>query len=387
LAAFGYSRDGKRNKAQIEYGLLTARDGTPVAISVFPGNTADPAAFKDIVEVVRDRFGLTHLVMVGDRGMITSARIEALKEVGGLGWLTALRAPQIKALAQDDGPLQLSLFDEVNFCELSHPDYPGERLVAARNPLLAAERARKRQDLLAATEAALGAIVEACRRERRPLRGTEQIALRVGKVLNKFKMQKHFVIEVTDDSFCFSPNEASIHEEAALDGIYVLRTTITQDELDPAGVISAYKELKGVEWDFRSMKAIDVDLRPVHHRLEDRVKAHALVCFLATYVTFHLRRTLAPLTFTDTAPPTPTDPVVPAARSSSAKKKDTKKKNAAGEPVRAFRELLEHLGTLTRDTLRVVGVGGVTFDLVATPTPTQRRVFELLAASVPRTLV
>ena len=387
LAAFGYSRDGKRNKAQIEYGLLAARDGTPVAIRVFPGNTADPAAFKDIVEVVRDRFGLTHLVMVGDRGMITSARIEALKEVGGLGWLTALRAPQIKALAQDDGPLQLSLFDEVNFCELSHPDYPGERLVAARNPLLAAERARKRQDLLAATEAALGAIVEACRRERRPLRGTEQIALRVGKVLNKFKMQKHFVIEVTDDSFCFSPNEASIHEEAALDGIYVLRTTITQDELDPAGVISAYKELKGVEWDFRSMKAIDVDLRPVHHRLEDRVKAHALVCFLATYVTFHLRRTLAPLTFTDTAPPTPTDPVVPAVRSSSAKKKDAKKKNAAGEPVRAFRELLEHLGTLTRDTLRVVGVGGVTFDLVATPTPTQRRVFELLAASVPRTLV
>ncbi len=387
LAAFGYSRDGKRNKAQIEYGLLTARDGTPVAISVFPGNTADPAAFKDIIEVVRHRFGLTHLVMVGDRGMIASARIEALKEVGGLGWLTALRAPQIKALAQDDGPLQLSLFDEVNFCELSHPDYPGERLVAARNPLLAAERARKRQDLLAATEAALGAIVEACRRERRPLRGTEQIALRVGKVLNKFKMQKHFVIEVTDDSFCFSPNEASIHEEAALDGIYVLRTTITQDELDPAGVISAYKELKGVEWDFRSMKAIDVDLRPVHHRLEDRVKAHALVCFLATYITFHLRRTLAPLTFTDTAPPTPTDPVVPAARSSSAKKKDTKKKNAAGEPVRAFRELLEHLGTLTRDTLRVVGVGGVTLDLVATPTPTQRQVFELLGASVPRTLM
>ena len=387
LAAFGYSRDAKRNKAQIGYGLLTARDGTPVAIRVFPGNTADPAAFKDIAEVVRHRFGLTHLVMVGDRGMIASARIEALKEVGGLGWLTALRAPQIKALAQDDGPLQLSLFDEVSFCELSHPDYPGERLVVARNPLLAAERARKRQDLLAAAEAALGAIAEACRRERRPLRGTEQIALRVGKVLNKFKMRKHFMIEVGDDSLRFSPNEASIQAEAALDGVYVLRTTIRRDELDPAGVISAYKELKGVEWDFRSMKAIDVDLRPVHHRLEDRAKAHALVCFLATYVTFHLRRTLGPLTFTDTAPPTPTDPVVPAARSSSAKKKDAKKKNAAGEPVRAFRELLEHLGTLTRDTLRVVGVGGVTFDLVATPTPTQRQVFELLGASVPRTLM
>jgi hypothetical protein len=209
----------------------------------------------------------------------------------------------------------------------------------------------------------------------------------VGKVLNKFKMQKHFVIEVSDDSFGFSRNEASIQEEAALDGIYVLRTTITADELDLAGVISAYKELKGLEWDFRSMKAIDVDLRPIHHRLEDRVKAHALVCFLATYVTFHLRRTLAPLTFTDTAPPVTTDPVVPAARSSSAKKKDAKKKNAVGEPVRAFRELLEHLGTLTRDTLRVAGTGGVTFDLVATPTPIQRRVFELLGASVPRTLV
>lgn len=387
LAAFGYSRDAKRNKAQIEYGLLSAKDGTPVAIRVFPGNTADPAAFKDIVEVVRQRFGLTHLVMVGDRGMITSARIEALKEAGGLGWLTALRAPQIKALAQDDGPLQLSLFDEMNFCEFSHPDYPGERLVAARNPLLAAERARKRQDLLAATEAALGAIAEACARRRRPLHSSEQIALRVGKVLNKFKMQKHFTIEVGDHSLRFFRNEASIEQEAALDGIYVLRTTIAQDELDPAGVISAYKDLKGVEWDFRSMKAIDVDLRPIHHRLEDRVKAHAFLCFLATYVTFHLRRTLGPLTFTDTDPPTPTDPVVPAVRSSTAKKKDAKKKNDAGEPVRAFRELLELLGTLTRDTLRVAGADGVTFDLVATPTQTQRRVFELLGASVPRTLM
>lgn len=387
LAAFGYSRDGKRNKAQIEYGLLTAPDGTPVAIRVFPGNTADPVAFKDIVEVVRDRFGLTHLVMVGDRGMITSARIEALKEVGGLGWLTALRAPQIKALAEDDGPLQPSLFDEVHFCEFSHPDYPTERLVAARNPLLAAERARKREDLLTSTEAALEVIAQACRRERRPLHGTEQIALRVGKVLNKFKMQKHLVIEVNDDSLRFSRNEASIEEEAALDGIYVLRTTISPDELDPAGVICAYKDLKEVEWDFRSMKTIDIDLRPIHHRLEDRVKAHALVCFLATYVTFHLRRTLAPLTFKDTAPSVRTDPVVPAERSASAKHKDARKKNAAGEPVRAFRELLDHLGTLTRDTLRMAGAGGVTFDLVATPTPTQRRVFELLGSTVPRTLV
>lgn len=239
---------------------------------------------------------------------------------------------------------------------------------------------------LVATETGLCAIAQACSRERRRLKGTEQIALRVGKVLNKFKMQKHFVIEITDDSFHFYRNEASIQEEAALDGIYILRTTIAQDELDPAGVISAYKELKGVEWDFRSMKAIDIDLRPIHHRLEDRVKAHALICFLATYITFYLRKALAPLTFTDTDPTIPSDPVVPATRSLSARKKDARKKNSQGEPVRSFRELLEHLGTLSRDTLRIAGENGVTFDLVATPTPTQRRVFELLGSSVPRTI-
>jgi hypothetical protein len=386
LAAFGHSRDGKRAKLQIEYGLLTDPSGRPVAIRVFPGNTGDPTAFSEIVEVVRTRFGLTHLVMVGDRGMITSARIEALREQKGMGWLTALRAPSIKKLAEDGGPLQMSLFDEVSFLEITSPDYPGERLVCCKNPLLATERARKREALLSATEADLRAIAETCHRPRRPLRGKDAIALRVGRVLNRHKMAKHFVIEIGADAFSFSRDEASIAEEAALDGVYVLRTTIRADELDTAGVISAYKDLAGVERDFRSMKAIDVDIRPIHHRLSDRVRAHAFLCFLATYLTFHLRATLAPLTFTDTEPPERPDPVAPAPRSAAARKKDATTKNAEGGQVRGYRELLAHLGTLTRNTLRVVGGKGATFELLATPTPTQRRVFELLGVAVPKTL-
>ena len=387
LSAFGHSRDGKRGKLQIEYGLLTDQQGCPVAIRVFPGNTSDPTSFVEIVKVVRERFGLKELVMVGDRGMITSARIDQLRELPGMGWLSALRAPSIKKLAEDGGPLQMSLFDEVSFCEITHPDYPGERLVCCRNPLLATERARKREALLSATETELEEVAAACRRERRPLRGKDAIALKVGKVVGRHKMAKHFVLDVAEDSFSFSRNEASIAEEAALDGISVLRTTIREGELDAAGVISAYKDLSGVERDFGSMKAIDVDIRPVHHRLEDRVRAHAFLCFLATYLTFHLRATLAPLTFLDTERPGRSDPVAPAPRSASARQKDATNKNAEDAEVRGFRELLEHLGTLTRNTMRVVGGEGVTFELLATPTPTQRRVFELLGVPVPRTLV
>ncbi len=387
LSAFGHSRDGKRGKLQIEYGLLSDQQGCPVAIRVFPGNTSDPTSFVEIVKVVRERFGLKELVMVGDRGMITSARIDQLRELPGMGWLSALRAPSIKKLAEDGGPLQMSLFDEVSFCEITHPDYPGERLVCCRNPLLATERARKREALLSATETELEEVAAACRRERRPLRGKDAIALKVGKVVGRHKMAKHFVLDVAEDSFSFSRNEASIAEEAALDGISVLRTTIREGELDAAGVISAYKDLSGVERDFRSMKAIDVDIRPVHHRLEDRVRAHAFLCFLATYLTFHLRATLAPLTFLDTERPGRSDPVAPAPRSASARQKDATNKNAEDAEVRGFRELLEHLGTLTRNTMRVVGGEGVTFELLATPTPTQRRVFELLGVPVPRTLV
>ena len=318
--------------------------------------------------------------------MITSARIGAMNEIPGLGWLTALRAPQIRKLAEGDGPLQMSLFDEVNFCEISHPDYPGERLVCCRNPLLATERARTREELLISTEEAVAPILS--RVESEKLIGEHGIALRLGKVLNRFKMQKHFIVAISDSSCSITRDEASIAPEAALDGIYVLRTTIGTDELDAPGVISAYKDLAGVERDFRSMKAIDIDIRPVHHRLSDRVRAHAFLCFLATYVTFHLRATLAPLTFTDTESRVREDPVAPATRSVGARKKAATKTNANGEQVRAYPELLEHLGTLTRNKMRVVATEpGIEFDLLATPTPTQRRVFELLGAPIPKSLL
>jgi hypothetical protein len=316
LAARGYSRDGKRGKLQIEYGLLTDPEGRPVAVRVLPGNTADPAAFVEAVEVVRERFGLGELVMVGDRGMITSARIEALRELGGTGWLTALRAPQIAALATDQGPLQLSLFDQHDLAEISHPDYPGERLIACRNPVLATERARKRAELLAATETALAPILAAVTDGR--LSGADQIGLRVGKVVNRYKMGKHFQIAITDSTLTIARRHAQIEAEAALDGIYVLRTSIGADRLDPPGVVLAYKDLANVERDFRTLKTDDLDLRPIHHRLEDRVRAHVLICMLAAYLIWHLRRAWAELTYTDEHPPTRDNPVTPAARSAHA---------------------------------------------------------------------
>ncbi len=380
LAARGYSRDGKKGLPQIEYGLLTDPAGRPVAVRVFPGNTADPTAFTAIVDVVRNRFGLSELVLVGDRGMITKARIDALRELGGLGWLTALRAPAIAALAADDGPLQLSLFDQADLAEFTHPDYPGERLVAARNPALGAERARKRGELLAATEAALAPILTAVAAGR--LAGADQIGLRVGKVLGKYKMAKHFQVAITDTTLDVSRDEASIAAEAALDGIYVLRTTVPAD-VDAAGVITAYKNLANVERDFRHLKTDDLDLRPIHHHLEDRVRAHVLVCFLAAYLVWHLRRALAPLTFTDDTPPERDDPVGAAERSPAAKAKAARKTDPTGAPVRGFRELLDHLATLTRNRIQVADTE---FDLLATPTDTQRRAFDLLGAPISLTL-
>ncbi len=380
LAARGYSRDGKKGLPQIEYGLLTDPAGRPVAVRVFGGDTADPSAFTAIVDVVRNRFGLSELVLVGDRGMITKARIEALRELGGLGWLTALRAPQIAALAADDGPLQLSLFDQVNLAEFTHPDYPGERLVAARNPALAAERTRKRDELLAATEAALAPILTAVAAGR--LRGADRIGLRVGKVLGRYKMAKHFRLAITDTAFEVHRDTEAIAAEAALDGIYVLRTTVPAD-VDAAGVITAYKNLANVERDFRHLKTDDLDLRPIHHHLADRVRGHVLVCFLAAYLVWHLRRALAPLTFTDESPPARLDPVGPAHRSAAAKAKAARKTDPAGTPVRGFRELLDHLGTLTRNRIQLTDTE---FDLLATPTDTQRRAFELLGAAIPLTL-
>jgi hypothetical protein len=383
LAARGHSRDGKRGKAQIEYGLLTDAVGRPVAIRVFPGNTADPTAFITATHLVTDTFALDKVVMVGDRGMITSARIRTLKDIGGLDWITCLRAPAIAKLAADDGPLQLSLFDTADLAQITHPDYPGERLIACRNPHLAAERARKRADLLAATQTLLDKI--ATQVEQGRLSGADAIGVKLGKQINKYKVGKHFTCHITDTAFTYTREVEKIEAEAALDGIYIVRTSVGADRLDAPGVVSAYKNLAVVERDFRSIKADDVDLRPIHHRLTERVRGHVLICMLAAYLTWHLRRVLAPLTFTDTQPPTRDNPVAPARRSAHAKAKAQSKTDEHGHPLRSFRDLLDHLATLTRNDLRY----GDTLPLVPTladPTPTQRRVFELLKTPIPITL-
>ena len=385
LAARGYSRDGKKGRAQIEYGLLTDPAGRPVAVRVFAGDTADPTAFVEAVDVVRDRFGLTDLVMVGDRGMVTSARIDALRAGGDLGWLTALRAPAIAKLAAADGPLQLSLFDEFDLAEITHPDYPGERLVACRNPALAAERARKRDALLAATETALAPVLAAVAAGR--LAGADRIGLRVGRILNKYRMAKHFDLTITDTALSIARRTEQIAAEAALDGIYVLRTNVSAETLPAPAVVTAYKNLAHVERDFRSIKADDLNLRPIHHRLEDRVRAHVLIAMLAAYLVWHLRRTWAPLTFTDEAPPQRDNPVAPAKRSTAASRKASRRKDDRDQPVRSFPALLEHLGTLTRNDLRYgTGENAPVVPTLALPTPTQRRAFDLLNQPIPLTL-
>ena len=383
IAKRGYSRDGKKNRTQIEYGLLTDPAGRPVAVKVFPGNTADPTAFIEAVTMVRDKFNLDHMVMVGDRGMITSARIGALRAETDLGWVTALRAPAIKQLATADGPLQMSLFDEQGLAEISHPDYPGERLIACRNPFLAAERARKRGELLTATEDILAPVLAAVQAGR--LAGADRIGLRVGPLVNKHKMAKHFEVSITDASLAISRRATQIQAEAALDGIYVIRTTVPDHTLDAAGVVGAYKNLANVERDFRSIKVDDLQLRPIYHRLEDRVRAHLFIAMLAAYLTWHLRATLAPLTFTDQHPPTRTDPVAPAARSAAAARKASRRKDDSDQPVRSFRALLEHLATLTRNDIKY-GTNGPTIPTLAIPTLTQRRAFELLDTVIPLTL-
>jgi len=320
--------------------------------------------------------------MVGDRGMITTARIDALKGLGGMGWLTCLRAPAIAKLAAENGPLQLSLFDQADLAEISHPDYPGERLIACRNPALAAERARKRADLLAATEAALAPTLAAVAAGR--LHGADRIGVKVGKLIDKYKMAKHFTLAITDDSLTLTRNHEQITAEAALDGIYVIRTSVPADQLDPPAVVTAYKNLAHVERDFRSIKTDDLDLRPIHHRLEDRVRAHVLICTLAAYLTWHLRRTWAPLTYTDEHPPQRDNPVAPATRSAAAAGKASRHKDQHDQPLRDFRGLLDHLATLTRNKITIADAGD--FDMLATPTQTQRRAFELLDTPIPTTL-
>ncbi|MDZ7576783.1 MAG: IS1634 family transposase [Candidatus Nanopelagicales bacterium] len=380
LAAHGYSRDGKKGLPQIEYGLLTDPAGRPVAVKVFGGNTADPAAFTAITEHIRGRFNLGELVMVGDRGMITSARIEALRQLGGYGWVTALRAPQIAALAADGGPLQPTLFDQTDLAEITHPDYPGERLVACRNPALADERARKRTELLAATDTDLAKIAAAVAAGR--LRGADKIGIRVGKVIDRRKMAKHYTLEISDDGFSFDRDENSIAAEAALDGIYIIRTTIGESQMGPGQVVATYKNLSRVERDFRSLKTIDLDLRPIHHRTETRVRAHVFICMLAAYLTWHLRAAWAPLTFTDEHRPQPANPVAPAKRSTSADRKAATKTTADGLPAHSFTSLLAHLATLTRNDLRY-GDNGPVVPTLAAPTPTQRRAFDLINTPIP----
>jgi hypothetical protein len=384
LAARGYSRDGKKGLPQIEYGLLTDPAGRPVAVRVFPGNTADPTAFTTIAAAVKDTFKLTDMVMVGDRGMITSARVEALRELGGFGWVTALRAPAIAALAADDGPLQMTLFDQANLAEITHPDYPGERLVACRNPALATERARKRLALLEATDTELTKIVAAVDAGR--LSDAGKIGIRVGKVIGRYKMAKHYTLDIADDRFAFTRDQDQITAEAALDGIYVIRTTVGPEQMDAAKVVATYKSLARVERDFRSLKAIDLDLRPIHHWTETRVRAHVFICMLAAYLTWHLRQAWAPLTFTDEQRPDPVDPVAPAQRSHAADHKAATKTTTEDLPATSFTALLGHLATLTRNHLRVAGHDESGFDLLAIPTPTQRRAFELLGAPIPFTL-
>ena len=381
LAAFGYSRDGKRGKPQIEYGLLTDKDGRPVAVRVFPGSTAGPKAFPEAVTAVRQNFALHKMIMVGDRGMITTARITDLRKLEGMAWITCLRHPAIKKLMADAGPLQLSLFDEQDLAEITSPDFPGERLIACRNPHEAAKRARTRGELLAATEAGLEKI--AARAAAGRIKDPDKIGVAAGKIINKRKVAKHFILDIGEGRITWRRDQASIDAEAATDGIYVIRTPVPAETLDAAGAVAAYKDLARLERDFRHIKADDLDLRPIYHRPEDRVKAHVLICMLACHLLWHLRQAWAPLTFTDENPPARGNPVAPARRSAAAAAKAARKTGPGNQPIRSFRDLLDHLATLTRDTITVAGQP---VDKLANPTPDQRRAFDLIGAPIPLTL-
>jgi hypothetical protein len=381
LAAFGYSRDGKRGRRQVEYGLLTDPVGRPVAVEVFAGNTSDPDSFKTAITRIRGDFGIERLIMVGDRGMITGTRIADLRKLPGMDWVTALKAPAIAKLAADGGPLQMSLFDTQNLAEITHPDYPGERLVCCHNPVLEADRARTRAELLADTEAGLATIKASVDAGR--LKDPDKIGIRIGKVINKRKVAKHFILDIGPGRLAWRRDEDKIAAEAALDGIYVIRTSVQQHTLDAAGAVTAYKDLKHVERDFRITKADDLDLRPIHHYLAARVRGHVLICMLACYLTWHLRAALAELTFTDQHAPVPADPVAPAQRSPQARAKDGAKRNSDGLLAYRYRDLLAHLSTLDRQTITFAGQQ---IQKLTTPTPVQRRAFELLGATVPLTI-
>jgi transposase len=382
LGKIGHARDGVKGRLQIVYGLLCSTEGIPVAVEVFEGNTGDPTTLSAQVSKLKDRFGLSHICLVGDRGMLTTARIDNELRPAELDWITALRAPTIRALV-DDGALQLSLFDERDLVQVVHPDYPGERLVCCRNPALAAERARKRQELLDATETELEKIATATTRQHRPLRGKDRIALRVGKVINRYKVAKHFVVEISDDSFSFTQNQAKIAEEAALDGIYVLRTSLPDTTLDHDRVVLSYKGLEDVERFFRTMNS-ELDVRPIRHRPAGRVRAHVFLRMLSYYVSWHLRQKLAPILFhdhdKDQARANRPNPVAPAQRSDHALRKASRKRTEHGEPVHSLTSLLDDLGTICANHVQPT-TGAPRFTMITTPTPLQRRAFQLLGLS------
>jgi hypothetical protein len=383
LAARGHSRDGKRDDPQIVFGLVCTAEGCPIAVEVFKGNTADPATVAAQVTKLKERFGIAHLAWVGDRGMLTSARIEQVLRPEGMDWVSSLRAPQIAQLAEEHGPFQPSLFDERNLLELTSAHFPGERLVVCRNPLLAEERARKRLELLAATEADLAKIVAATQSARNPLRGQDAIALRVGRVLGRFHMAKHFELTITDTALALQRKTEAIAAEAALDGLYVIRTSLPASQLDANATVAAYKSLAHVERAFRSMKTVDLNVRPVFLYSEQRVRAHVFLCMLAYYVEWHMRQRLKPMLFDDemldAAGTTRASAVAKAVRSEHAKDKDASKTAEDGLPLHSFRTLLKDLGTLAYNVTHTQ-VSPTTKIVVTTrPTPLQAKAFALLS--------
>ena len=383
LGAIGHPKDGVRGRLQIIYGLLTSPEGIPVAIEVFAGNTGDPKTVAAQVTKVKDRFGIGRVVLVGDRGMLTAARLREDVRPAGLDWITALRAPQVKTLVRD-GDLQLTLFDTQDLAEITSPDFPGERLIACKNPFLEAERARKRESLLAATEADLGKIAAACARTRAPLRGQDKIAVRANRVLSRRKVAKHFTIDIGEDHLTYARNQDSIAAEAALDGIYVLRTSVAASDLDSPQVVSSYKALAQVERAFRAFNT-DLDIRPIRHRTEDRVRAHVFLRMLSYYLSWHIQARLAPLLFTDDDKPAAQaarpSPVAPAARSPRALAKAATKQTPGDLPVHSFATLLADLGTICLNTITPADPALPGFRLTTTPTALQRQAFELLGVS------
>jgi hypothetical protein len=386
LAQRGYSRDRKKGTLQIVYGLLCAPDGCPVAVEVFEGATGDPKTLATQIDKLKSRFGLDRVVLVGDRGMITQARIREDVLPAGLDWITALRAPDIKALAED-GKLQLDLFDERDMAVITSPDFPGERLIVCRNRALADERTRKRADLLAATERDLKALADRVHRQRAPLRGADQIGIAVGGVVNKYKMAKHFDVEITDDRFTYARKSAQIAAEAARDGIYIIRTNLAAETMDDARVVSSYKSLAQVEHAFRSLKTVDLEIRPIFHYLEDRVRAHVFLCMLAYHVEWHMRRALAPMLYDDeekeTVMAARKSPVTKAPRSASARAKAASHTTPDGHTVHSFQSLLADLATLALNTIVTQANPQYPTTLATRPTPIQAKAFELLAIPTP----